>query len=96
VTLEALPSSVAVVFTTTVNGEDKLFEDCADSHPLLSRCAVIALSRRDLARLLAERAKAIAVAEGLEGHIRLAQQYHDNLREMLQVIEVGGTLAKAE
>ena len=37
------------VFTTTAEGQDSLFEDQIDVHPLLSRCIEIALSRRDLA-----------------------------------------------
>ena len=74
-----------VRFTTTNDGEEMLFEGCEDSHPLLSRCIVLPLSRRDLAKPFAERARAIAQAEGLDGrpiesYLRLVQKNRQNLR----------------
>jgi DNA polymerase-3 subunit gamma/tau len=56
VLLERLPAHVVVVFTTTTEGQDALFEDYDDASPLLSRCLRLDLARRDLARPFAERA----------------------------------------
>src|SRR5262249_29484262 len=50
VLLERIPSHVAIVFTTTVEGQESLFEDYDDASPLLSRCLRLDLARRDLAR----------------------------------------------
>lgn len=97
VLLERIPRHVAIVFTTTVDGQSS-FEDLDDADPLLSRCVRLSLARRDLNKAFAERARQIAQAENLDGlpierYQRLVKDCNNNFRAVLQAIDAGEMIA---
>lgn len=90
--LEALPGHVAVIFTTTSDGQDKLSDEQIDAAPLLSRCLLLPLAKRGLAEAFAKRVAEIAQAEGLGGvdfeyALALAREKKNNFRAMLEAVE---------
>jgi DNA polymerase-3 subunit gamma/tau len=92
--LERIPEYVCIVFTTTRQRQEKLFEDQIDANPLLSRCIKIELTNQGLARAFSEHCRRIAADENLNGkpiesYIKLAQKCKNNCRMMLQEIESG-------
>ena len=92
--LERIPGHCVFIFTTTKQGEEKLFDDQIDANPLLSRCIKIELTNQGLSKVFAEHCRKIATAENLNGkpiesYIKLAQRCKNNCRMMLQEIESG-------
>lgn len=97
--LERLPSHVVVIFTTTRDGEEKLFDDQIDASPLLSRCVEVRLTSQGLCKPFAARVKQIAEAEGLDGqpiarYEQLARDCKNNMRRMLMAVESGTMVAE--
>jgi len=94
--LEPVPEHCTVIFTTTNDGEESLFEDF-DTPPFLSRCTRIKLASRGLAEAFAKRAAEIADKEGLNGrelpwYLELVRQSRNNMRAVLQAIEGGAAM----
>ncbi len=95
--LERIPDHICIIFTTTKQGESKLFDDQIDANPLLSRCAKIELTNQGLAKVFAEHCRQIATKENLNGkqlqsYIKLAQNCKNNCRQMFMTIESGEML----
>lgn len=90
--LERLPAKWLIVFTTTERADTDLFGRFTS--PLLARCKVFEFTNQGLAQLMAARARVIAQSEGLDGqpesrYLRLVQDCHNSMREVLQRIDAG-------
>lgn len=96
--LESLPSHVTVIFTTTRDGQEKLFEAHDDAGPLLSRCIPLRLTNQGLAAAAADRLVQIARAENLgeptaDAAVKLMRRVENNLRAAIQAVEAGEFIA---
>lgn len=96
--LENMPAWLTVIFTTTSEAQESLFDEQLDSSPFLARCEAIPMAHRGLAEAFAIRAREIAQAEGLDGfpverYVRLAKDCRNSMREMLKRIEAGELIA---
>ena len=96
--IERLPEHVVLIFTTTRDGQAKLFEDDIDAGPLLSRCIKVPLTNQGLAKAMAPKLRAGAEAVGLNGkteaeYVKLMQRCHNNVREAWSEIQSGAMKA---
>ncbi len=96
--IERMPPHCVLIFTTTNEGQADLFGDEIDANPLMSRCAVLALTSQGLRPLFARRVVDIATAEGLcdleyapavKKAERLLKDSVSNLRGAFQEVEAG-------
>lgn len=95
---ERLPDHVVLIFTTTKQGEAKLFDDDIDAGPLLSRCLKVSLTNQGMAKAMAPKLRAGAEAAGLNGrpeteYVKLMQRCHNNVREAWAEIQAGAMKA---
>ena len=93
-TLERIPGHVVWIFTTTDEGDAKLFDTGIDAHPLLSRCVELPMARQKLAEPIANRLMEIAAAEGIPVRspkiaLEAVRQRRNNFRAVLQDLEAG-------
>ena len=96
--LERVPDNAVWIFTTTVDGQT-YFEDAQiDSSPLMSRCMVLSLAQRGLAKPFAVKLRSVAQSMGLDGqpvekYVKLVNDCQGNMRECWQRIESGAMRA---
>ena len=94
-TLDPLPNHVCFVFTTTLKGASLFEQEQVDSHALMSRCEQIVLENGPETRLaFAQRAREIAVREGLDGlpleaYNAAVDAANGNMRALLSKVESG-------
>jgi DNA polymerase III delta prime subunit len=95
--IENMPAHCCIIFTTTTDGAELLFEGFNDARPFLDRCIEVPMTSKGLKDKFAARAAEIADAEGLNGrpiewYKRLAMDERNSLRGMLAKIQAGAAL----
>lgn len=92
-----IPPHAIWVFTTTLDGQKTMFDGKIDAFPFISRCVRLELSA-DVALAFADRAREIALAEGLDGgkdrqwFIKYVEQRKRSMRDVLYGLECGDAL----
>ncbi len=89
-----LPDHAVVIFTTTNDGQESLFEGSIEEGPLLSRCTCIQLARRGLAEAFAEHVRAKSVELGVDGlpadrYLKAIKECRNNCRALWERVERG-------
>lgn len=95
--LEDIPTHAAWIFTTTLEGQQTLFDGQEDAAPLMSRCLRFELDGYDTGRAFAAHVRKVARAAGLDGrplkeYRELAAETNNNMRAMFQAVEAGQML----
>ncbi|MCO6458554.1 MAG: hypothetical protein J5I93_24880, partial [Pirellulaceae bacterium] len=86
------------IFTTTFQGQKRLFDGVSDANPFMSRALELTLEHgEDVVLAFAVRAREIAQREQLDGqplehYVRLVRDCGCNMRKVLQRIEAGEML----
>lgn len=82
------------IFTTTGDGLETVYEKLPDARPFIGRMNHVPMAQRGIADVIAEKAKQVAMAEGLDGkpleaYKRLANDCRQSWREVYSRIESG-------
>jgi replication-associated recombination protein RarA len=87
--LEAIPDHVAWIFTTTTEGQERLFDESIDAHPLLSRCTVVPLTSQGLSKPFAAYLESVDPLgpRPAKFYSKLIEDCRNNLREALSWLE---------
>lgn len=89
------------IFTTTFQGQQRLFDGAMDACPFMSRAIELTLEHgEDVVLAFAVRARQIAQQEELDGqpqdaYVQLVRDCGCNMRKVLQRLEVGEMLVKS-
>ena len=89
--LQALPGHCTVIFTTTCDGQEALFDTKIDASPLVSRCFPVRLTTQGMAEPVAEYLRAEFGRLGMNGkppawYLRQVRDANNNVRQAIQNI----------